>query len=232
MAKVGVVEAQRAQAMRRPHGVAMRMVDRPGRRPQSALVVEHVTQEKRRLRVRVEADAAGCMPGTVDHGKAGDGFAILEDPPVAPGTTHDKAREALRQSIGQTPDGHPLPWPAGLQVRGIGSVHREACARRLAEGEGRAGVVDVMMGEDDPVDRAQALRRDEPKHRLEAARVPGVDDGQPFSTVVEVGLGAADARDPPDHMRIIGYRDGVSAAGLRAGSARVAAPRPEPPAAR
>ena len=65
-------------------------------------------------------------------------------------------------------------------------------------------MIDVVMGEDDAVDCAQAVLLHEPKHRLEAAGVPGVDDREPLATVVQVGLGTANARNRPDHPRIIG----------------------------
>jgi hypothetical protein len=83
-------------------------------------------------------------------------------------------------------------------------VHGETRARCLAEGERGAGVIDVVMGEDDPIDRAQALLLDESTDRAEAARVARIDDGETFAAAVQVRLGAAHARDPMDHGPIIG----------------------------
>src|ERR1700730_702047 len=58
------------------------------------------------------------------------------------------------------------------------------------------------MGEDDPVDRAQALLLDESTHRAEAARIARVDDGETFVALVQVGLCATHAGDPVDHGRL------------------------------
>src|SRR5438270_14018253 len=87
-------------------------------------------------------------------------------------------------------------------------MHRQLCAGRLAEGEGRAGVVDVVVGEDDQVDVSwlEALLADEPKHRSVAAGVARIDDRKAFIGVIEVGLGTPDPGDWLDHGTQYGLR--------------------------
>src|ERR1700674_652562 len=102
------------------------------------------------------------------------------------------------QSVGQAAQRHALLRPAWLQVRGVSLVHRETRARRLAECERGARVIDVVMREDDPIDRAHASLLDESTHRAEAARIARVDDGETFVALIQIGLCAAHAGDPTD----------------------------------
>ena len=84
-------------------------------------------------------------------------------------------------------------------------MHRQPCAGRLAEREGRAGVVDVVVGEDDRVDIGwlEALLADEPKHRSVAARVARIDNRDVVPADVQVGLRPMDTGDPLNHLPII-----------------------------
>jgi len=90
-----------------------------------------------------------------------------------------------------------------LQVRGVGRVHREPRTGRLAQGQGGAGVIDVVVREDDPIDLAQGLFLDEAKDRSEAAGIARVDDRETLAVLMKVGLRAANAWNPADHILII-----------------------------
>src|SRR5947208_15250570 len=85
-------------------------------------------------------------------------------------------------------------------------MHREPRAGRLAEGEGGAGVVDVVMGEDHPVDvvRTDPLFLGEAEHGSKASGVAGIDDGRALRSPIEIGLRASNPRDRSDHMVMIG----------------------------
>jgi hypothetical protein len=50
---------------------------------------------------------------------------------------------------------------------------------------------------------SQGVVFDEAKHRLETARVAGVDDSQPIVAAVHEGVRAANARDRRNHVPII-----------------------------
>ncbi len=117
---------------------------------------------------------------------------------------HDELGDSRWQAIDQAPQRHGFFRPARLQVRRVGRVHGETRPGRLAERERRAGVIDVVVREDDPIDRAKALLFDESKDRAEAARIARIDDSETLAAVVQIGLGAADARNQPDHRPIIG----------------------------
>ena len=80
----------------------------------------------------------------------------------------------------------------------------ETGAGRLAERKGRAGVVDVMVRQDDPVKPLGIvpLRLQKAKDGAKAPRISRVDDGRPFAAFIEVAVSAADARDPLDHIRL------------------------------
>ena len=96
-------------------------------------------------------------------------------------------------------------------------MHRETRAGRLAEGERSAGVIDVVVREDDPIDPAQSLFLDESKDRAKTAGVARVDDRKPLAALMEVGLRAANARNPADHIaycrRMPGWGTSTGAAG-------------------
>jgi hypothetical protein len=82
----------------------------------------------------------------------------------------------------------------------------------LAERQRRAGVIDVVMGQDDPIEWSAVLADvcQEPKHRSIAAGVSRIDDSGAFPTSIEVGLGATNTRDRLDHplgLRILRLLD-------------------------
>ena len=203
MAEVGLLEAQPQEPLRRQPGVPMRMIDRPWRRANATFVVQHVTEKKRGLRSRVKTDAARRVSRAVHHRQPGDDVAILEEPGLTGGRTDDVPREPFRQPLGDAPQRHPVARPARLQVRRIVAMHRQPRAGRLAQRERRPRVVDVVMGQDHPVDRTQGACLEESKHRPRATRIAGIDDGQPFVATVHEGLRAANARNRRNHASII-----------------------------
>ena len=72
-------------------------------------------------------------------------------------------------------------------------------------------MVDVVVGQDHPVDLTQGVLFDESNHRPKAARVAGIDDGDPFVAAVHERVCAANARNRPDHTLIIGLAAGMEA---------------------
>ena len=80
-------------------------------------------------------------------------------------------------------------------------MHGQPGAGCLAEREGCSGMVDVVMREDDPVDGVaiHILLRHKAKDSAKAAGISRVDDRRAVGTFIEVGMGAANARDPLDH---------------------------------
>ena len=90
-----------------------------------------------------------------------------------------------------------------MQVRRVRCVHGETRSGCLAQGERGARVVDVVVGEDDPIDPAQGLCFDISKDSAEAAGIARVDDGQTLAALMQVCLRAANARNPADHILII-----------------------------
>jgi len=90
-----------------------------------------------------------------------------------------------------------------MQVRRVRCVHGEARSGCLAQGERGARVIDVVVGEDDPIDPAQGLCLDEAKDRAEAAGISRIDDGETLAVLMQVCLRAANARNPADHILII-----------------------------
>src|SRR5438132_13044099 len=90
-----------------------------------------------------------------------------------------------------------------MQVRRVRCVHGETRSGCLAQGERGARVVDVVVGEDDPIDPAQGLCLDESKDRAEAAGISRIDDGETLGVLMQVRLGAANAWNPADHILII-----------------------------
>ena len=111
--------------------------------------------------------------------------------------------QPLGQAVRQAPQRHPFPRPARLQVGCVGRVDGETRAGCLAEGERGARVIDVVVREDDPIDPAQGLCLDEAKDGAEAAGVTGVDNGKTFAALVQIGLRAANAWNPANHIPII-----------------------------
>jgi len=85
-------------------------------------------------------------------------------------------------------------------------MYREPGAGRLAQRERGTGMVDVVVGQDHPVEvlRLKTLPADEPKDCPVAAGVARVDNGQVVPAGVEIGLRAMDTGDPLDHVHIIG----------------------------
>ena len=83
-------------------------------------------------------------------------------------------------------------------------MHGQSRAGCLAQGKRRARMVDMVMGEDHPVDRSRGVLVEKVKHGRKASRVAGIDDGNPFGGAMQVRLRAPDAGDPLDHPAIIG----------------------------
>src|SRR5256714_3780838 len=105
-------------------------------------------------------------------------------------------------------------------------MHREPRSRRLAECEGGACVVDVVMGKDHPVDSTSGVLLDEAKDSPDAARVAGVDDREPFCTAVEVRLSAPNARNRRNHVPIIDWGPRFVCSVATGGGFPAAGPRP------
>jgi len=145
------------------------------------------------------------MPRSVHHREARDDFTMLEEPQLATGAGQDIADQSRRQPIRHPPEGHPLARAAGPQVGRIVAMHREPRPGRLAEGEGGAGMIDVVMGQDHPLEilGVESPLGEEAKDSPEAAGVAGVHDGKSLGALIEIGLSAADARYPLDHSHII-----------------------------
>src|ERR1700694_3851518 len=142
---------------------------------------------------------------------------------VSPSSSRRAARPAQVTTNLASPGGKRSARPHKVMRsfgRRVGLVHGETRTRRLAECERGAGVIDVVMREDDPIDAAQALLLDESTHRAEAAGIARVDDGETVAAVVQIGLCAAHARDPMNHGPIIGLSGGSEARrvqGIRGG---------------
>src|SRR2546421_11503513 len=105
-------------------------------------------------------------------------------------------------------------------------MHRETRSRRLADCESGARVVDVVVGEDHPVDSTSGVLLDVAKHGPDAARVAGVDDRELFRAAVEVRLGAPDARDRRYHVPIIEWGPRFVRGVVTGGGFPAAGPRP------
>ena len=135
--------------------------------------------ERRRLRLRPLARA--------DPGGVADPVRLVELKPVNP------PGQILQR----------IPRPARLQVRRVRCVHGETRSGCLAQGECGPRVIDVVVGEDDPIDPAQGLCLDEAKDRAEAAGISRIDDGETLAVLMQVRLRAANARNPADHILII-----------------------------
>ena len=84
-------------------------------------------------------------------------------------------------------------------------MHGEACAGRLAEGKRGTGVIDVMMGEDHPLEilGVDSSLGEEAKDGPEAAGVAGIDDGKSLGALIEIGMRASNSRDSFDHIPIL-----------------------------
>src|SRR5438552_10268837 len=145
------------------------------------------------------------MPGSVHDGEAGDDFTVLEKPGLAARAGHHIAGEARWQPIHHPPEGHSLARAGGPQVGRIVAMHGEACAGRLAEGKRGPGVIDVVMGEDHPLEIlvVESSLGEEAKDGPEAAGVAGIDDGKSLGALIEIGMRASNSRDSFDHNAII-----------------------------
>src|SRR5438552_3258342 len=145
------------------------------------------------------------MPGSVHHREARDDFTVLEDPGLAARAGHHIAGEARWQPIHHPPEGHSLARAGGPQVGSILAKHGEACSCRLAEGKRGPGVIDVMMGEDHPLEilGVEVSLGEESKDGPEAAGVTGIDDGKSLGALIEIGMRASNSRDSFDHTAII-----------------------------
>src|SRR5437870_13533770 len=97
MPEVRALVTQPAKSMRGEPSLSVRVVDRPRRHSQAALIVEDVAGKERRLGGRPEADAPRGVPGSVHDRQAGDGFAVLQQPRLATGAGHDIAGETSSQ---------------------------------------------------------------------------------------------------------------------------------------
>src|SRR5438094_3405370 len=141
------------------------------------------------------------MPGSVHDREAGDDFTVLEKPGLAARAGHHIAGEARWQPIHHPPEGHSLARAGGPQVGRIVAMHGEARAGRLAQGKRGTGVIDVVMGEDHPLEilGVDSSLGEEAKDGPEAAGVAGIDDGKSLGALIEIGMRASNSRDSFDH---------------------------------
>src|SRR6202035_1671969 len=109
---------------------------------------------------------------------------IVEESYVTGARTDDVTRELRGQALGHAPQRHAVARPTTSQVRRIVAMHRQPRAGRLAERERGARMIDVVVREDHPVDLTQVLFLEKAKHRLKAARVARIDDGQSLVAAV------------------------------------------------
>src|SRR5207248_8974067 len=100
---------------------------------------------------------------------------------------------------------HSLARAGGPQVGRIVAMHGEACAGRLAEGKRGTGVIDVVVGEDHPLEilGVESSLGEEAKDGPEAAGIAGIDDGKSLGALIEIGMRASNSRDSFDHTAII-----------------------------